>query len=400
MATDRDDPLRAARHLDGPEVTDLLAAATQAAGGSLESATLRSVHQRAGRSVSHVFATSIRVGEQVREALLVAHVDARPLPAGAFELTSAGDRVAVWRFPHDPFLPGLPSAIDPRRVRELLDRLGAVGGRVTLFTRAYRPSRRAVVEVTIDGDLAQGRILYLKVLAGRRAEELAAIHRHLASDLPVPAVIGVASDQGILAMEALGGHTLRTALVHGHPLPDPGELVELSDRFAATRLSSRRDPRAFADPRRHVAPLARLLPDLRSKLENLAARAAVVNGPVAAVHGDLHDGQLLLTGQAITGLLDVDGSGPGLVAQDAGNLVAHVQAVGEVWPEVRARAETYAAALAEAYRPRVGAAALASATAGAWLGLATGPHRAQDRDWETATRSRVARAEQELRAGG
>lgn len=399
MAADRVDPLRAARRLEGPEVQELLAAATEAAGGVLESATRRSVHQRSGRSVSHVFAASIRVGDQIRDALLVAHVDARPLPDGAFELVSGGDRVAVWRFPHDPFLPGLPSAIAPRRVRELLDRLGAADGRLQLFTRAYRPSRRAVVEVTIEGDGARGRILYLKVLAGQRAEELATIHRHLATRLPVPAVIGVAPEQGILAMEALGGHTLRTALVQGHALVDPEELVELSDRFAATELPSRRDPRGFADPGRHVEPLARLLPDLRPELEHIADRAAAIDGPVVPVHGDLHDGQLLLTGSAVTGLLDVDGSGPGLIAQDAGNLIAHVQAVGEVWPEVRDRVEEYAALLADAYRTRVGTVAVARATAGAWLGLATGPHRAQDRDWEAATRSRVARARRELGAG-
>ena len=392
------DPLRAARHLVEPDVQELLATATEAAGGVLEHALLRSVHNRSGRSLSHVYGASIRVDEEVRDVLLVAHVDARPLPDGAFELTSGEDRVAVWRFPHDPFLPGLASAIDEARVRELLDRLGAPPGRVRLLTRAYRPSRRAVVEVTIQGDAGTGRVFYLKVLAGDRAQEIATIHRQLIPTVPVPGVVGVAGEQGIVALEALGGDTLRTTLVQGRALPDPGGLVELSERFAASGLSTRRDPRAFADPVRHVDPLAVLVPDQRDRLERVAAAAADIDQPLVAVHGDLHDGQLLLTDGAITGLLDVDGSGRGWLAQDAGNLIAHVQAVGEVWPEVADRVETFAAAIADAYRPIVGPDVLARATSGAWLGLATGPHRAQDAGWQTLTRDRIARAERELPA--
>lgn len=397
-ATPTPDPMRAARHLVAPDVQELLATATEAAGGVLEQATLRSVHDRAGRSVSHVYAASIRVGDEVRDVLLVAHVDARPLPDGAFELRSGDDRVAVWRFPHDPFLPGLASAIDEQRVRELLDRLGGPPGRVRLLTRAYRPSRRAVVEVTIEGDAGTGRVLYLKVLAGDRAQEIAAIHRQLAPTLPVPGIVGVAGDQGIVALEALAGDTLRSALVEGRALPDPAALVELSERFAASGLTTRRDPRAFADAGRHVEPLAALVPDQRGRLERVATAAADIDQPLVAVHGDLHDGQLLLSGGPITGLLDVDGSGQGWLAQDAGNLIAHVQAVGEVWPEATERVEAFAASVAEAYRPLIGSDPLARATAGAWLGLATGPYRAQDAGWPDLTRARIARAERELPA--
>ena len=392
------DPLRGARHLVEPDVQEILQTATEAAGGVLEHAVLRSVHDRAGRSLSHVYAASVRVGEVVRDVLLVAHVDARPLPDGAFELTSGEDRVGVWRFPHDPFLAGLPSAIDEERVRELLDRLGASPGRVHIRTRAYRPSRRAVIEVTIHGESGTGRVLYLKVLAGDRAQEIAEIHRRLASMVPVPRIVGVAGDQGIVALEALGGDTLRTVLVEGHALPDPAELVELSERFAGTELSTRRDPRAFADPSRHVDPLAELVADQRDRLERIAGAAASIDEPLVAVHGDLHDGQLLVTDGSVTGLLDVDGSGRGWLAQDAGNLIAHVQAVGEVWPQVAVRAETFAASIADAYRPVVGPDALARATAGAWLGLATGPYRAQDTGWADLTRARIARAERQLPA--
>lgn len=326
----------------------------------------------------------------------MAHLDERGFPPGSFVLTRAGVDVAVWRFPHDPYLPGLPSAVHPARVRELLDGLAGPPGNVGLRTRAYRPSRRAVVEVTLDTGGQAGRILYLKVLAGERATELADLHRQLVDHVPVPRVIGVARAQGILALEALAGPTLRTALVEGGSLPAPGSLVELSQRFAASGLVGRREPRRFADPTRHVELLARLAPDRAEAIRGVASDAAAVEGPVVPVHGDLHDGQLLLAGELVTGLLDVDGTGSGLLAQDAGNLVAHIAVIGELWPDVGERVESYAADVADAYRAVVGAAALASATAGAWLALASGPHRAQDADWPATTRQRIDRAVAEL----
>ena len=387
------DPLAAARHLEGPGAHEVLRAAASAAGATLREARLRSVHHRARRSISHVYAATLETDGQAREVLLVAHVDAKPLPEAAFVLEQDGDRIAVWRFPNDPFLPGLPSAVHFGRVRELLDAVNGPPGTVGLRTRAYRPTRRAVVEVTVtDPGSSAGRVLYLKVLAGRRAEELAEMHRQLVATVPVPKVIGVAAGQGIIALEALAGATLREALLAGASLPDPGALVELSQRFAASGLTGRRDPVAFADPARHLDFLTAVVPAAAPDLRRIAAEVVTLDSPLVPVHGDLHDGQLLLTDGVVTGVLDVDGSGPGHLASDAGNLVAHLEVIGHVWPEVARAAGAYAAAVAEAYRPAVGDRPLALGTAAAWIALATGPHRAQDPDWRTETEVRVAKA--------
>lgn len=388
-----------AQHLEDPDsVAELLTVAVAHAGAELRSTRLRSIHARAGRSLSHVYEAVLFDGEREREVLLVAHADRRRLPEGAFELEHDGDRVAVWRFPNDPFLPGLPSALDPQRVAELLARLGGPVGAVELHTRAYRPSRRAVVEVTVRTEDLHGRILYLKVLTGSRADELADVHRELIAHLPVPRVIGVAGEQGILAIEALEGRTLRAALVEGDRLPEPAQLVELSKRAAEHTVDTGRDPRAFADPTRHVDLLIGLVPDLADRIREVAEAAASLDGERVGVHGDLHDGQLLLQGGEVTGVLDVDGAGQGLLAQDAGNLIAHVEVVGHLWPEVAQRCRDYATALRDAYRSVVAADELAVAKAGAWLGLATGPHRAQEPRWEQATRTRIGMAVTSLRA--
>jgi hypothetical protein len=375
----------------------LLSAATRAAGARLLTSRVRSIHQRPQRSRSVVYEAVLEVEGQRSQVLLVSHVDLRGYPERAFVLAADGLEVAVWRFPFDPYLPGLPPAISPVRVRELLDQLGAAPGAVTLRTRAYRPTRRAVVEVRIDGPVS-GRVLYVKVLPLARARSVARRHRQLATaGLPVPRLVGLAEHQGIVAIEALGGPTLTEALRTGAPLPAPAALVELSQRFAVSEVRGSRDPRAFADPLRHVTLLSELLPHRGDEIAELAQAASEVDAALVGVHGDLHPGQLLLGPDGeVTGVLDVDGAGQGYLAHDAGNLLAHLRATGELHPSSRAGTLAYASQLEAAYTEVVGAEPLARATAAAWLGLATSAHRAQEPSWREQVEQRIDRAAQLL----
>lgn len=372
---------------------DLLAAAARAAGAQLRSSRLRSVHHRPGRSRSVLFDATLAIGDSEREVVLVTHTDVRGLPQDALVLADGDAKVAVWRFPNDPYLPGLPSALSPERVRELLDRLDGPPGSIRLRTRAYRPTRRAVIEVEVHGEVA-GRILYLKVLPERRARSVARRHRSLlAAGLPVPGLIGLAEPQGIVALEALGGPTLGQALSMDAPLPDPAAFLDLAERFATSGVDGSRDPRAFADPVRHLALLAGLLPDRATEIASLAEEAAAVSGPLVGVHGDLHAGQLLLGPDGgITGVLDVDGAGQGYLAHDAGNLLAHLEAFGNLSPAICDRAHAYADRLRDAYAEVVDPVMLDRAAAASWIGLATGAHRAQEPGWRDQLSQRLDRA--------
>jgi hypothetical protein len=376
------------------ELRALLERACDRQGTPLLGHRLRSVHRRGRRSSSHVYEARVWDGRRIREVLLVVHVDRRWVPRAAHTLPWADGRVAVWRYPHDPYLPGLPAALEPARAQRLLDPEIAGRGAPRLRTRAYRPARRAVVEVRgSDGEPAP--LLFLKVLSTRRAERLAATHRHLGHHVPVPAVVGTPR-RGVLALEALAGRTLREALIAGTAVPDPGELVEISQRLATSGLVSERSPGAFADPGRHVALLCELAPRHEAVIRRVADAAGRVDGARVPVHGDLHAGQLLVGASGITGLLDVDGAGTGLMAQDAGTLVAYLRALGGHHPAAVDRLEAYADAVAGRYRPVVGRDALARATAGGWLALATGPFRAQEPRWPERTRLLVERAAESL----
>jgi len=380
--------------LTAAEERVVLAEATRAAGARLTESAVRSIHHRPGRSRSVLHDATIETPDGPREVLLVTHTDARGFPDGAFVLAQGDRRVAVWRFPYDPYLPGLPSAVSASRVRELLDGLGGVPGTVRLRTPVYRPTRRAVVEVRVEGLEAAGRILYLKVLPTGRARSVARHHRQLvAAGLPVPVLIGVAEHQGIVALEALAGATLGDALRAGARVPSVGELVSMSQRFATSGVSASRDPRAFADPLRHVPLLSEVLPERRSEIADLAEAASEVSGPLVGVHGDLHPGQLLVDAEGrLSGVIDVDGAGQGFPAHDAGNLVAHLEALGDLQPAVGDRVRVYAAEVADAYREVVGEVPLARAMAASWIGLATGSYRRQGSGWREETGRRLDRA--------
>ncbi len=371
----------------------LLSTATRAAGGRLISTEIRNVHHRPARSRSVMHEAVLAVDDQRLEVLLVTHVDVRGYPEGAFVLSAGDLEVGVWRFPFDPYLPGLPSAISPERVRELLDQLGAAPGVVTLRTRAYRPTRRAVIEVRVQGPVS-GRVLYLKVLPAPRARSVARRHRQLtAAGLPVPGLVGLAEQQGIIAIEALAGPTIAEALRAGAPLPAPDALLALSQRFASSGVQGSRDPRAFADPVRHVALLSDLLPARAEEIAEVAAAAADLEAPLVGVHGDLHPGQLLLgTDGRITGVLDVDGAGQGYLAHDAGNLIAHLEATGVLDPRITGMAHRYAREVQDAYAEVVGIDPLARAIAASWIGLATSAHRAQEPTWRQQLERRLDRA--------
>ncbi len=369
----------------------------------------RSVHSHGGSSRSVVFEVDVEPraedgdgsAQRGRTVLVVAHSSASRVPSGdrAARFTHLGARVHVWPFPHDPYMPGLATAVNRRDAGALLASLGlGDGGLATLRTRAYRPTRRAVVAVRPDARSAPA--LYRKVLGGRtaarvveRAEALATTHDHLARHLPVPPVLSRDLSAGLVDLGALPGETLRSLLRAGRTLPPAEEVAELVRRLVAVpRFAHEADPARYADVTRHVTTLRQLLPERSQDLAAIAAAVADIGGPVGMLHGDLHDGQLLVEDGHLTGMLDVDGVGSGPIALDIGRLVANVEVAQDHGPDGARVAPGYARALEHALTDLAPAPDVAAAAAAAWIGLATGPHRVQSSRWRERTHQRIDRA--------
>jgi hypothetical protein len=113
------------------------------------------------------------------------------------------------------------------------------------------------------------------------------------------------------------------------------------------------------------------------------------------VHGDLYESQLLVDRGRVCGLLDIDTVGSGYRIDDVANFCAHLSVLAQVSDRPRP-IKRYGAVLlahAEAHHDR---AELRRRIAAGIVGLATGPFRVLERDWELGTVRRLDLASQWL----
>jgi len=319
---------------------------------------------------------------------LVAMV-APTLPQDATIIEGGDTRVAIWRLPHDPFLPGLVPAVDETAVRGLLDRFGVAPGDRSIAMRSYRACRRAVVEARVGGQR-----IFLKVVRPSTAERLHELHTAFSESVPVPPTFGWSHD-GIVALGALPGRTLAAQLEdENSPLPDPAHVVELCDIVGGVRLAAPRLVTIDKAVAHHVRVLTALIPEYEQRLSRLAEVAGTLAvHPTRTVHGDLHPGQLL-TDERVVGLLDVDRAGLGSVEDDYAMLLGHLRVHASLIDRhLQGRALAFVERLRAAFLERSDTRDLTVREAVVVLGLATAPFRMLHPAWEAMTVERVGLAE-------
>lgn len=287
-------------------------------------ARVDAAHHRPGAGVSVVVEL---VGEG-RSVFLGASTQRLPDGIAPFVVEADGDRISVWIHPMDPLLPGLASASVPGEVER---RWG--GGRpvTELETLVYRPLRRAVLRATLGG----GEQLYLKVLRDGAAA-LAARHHELAeAGVPVPDVLDASRDE-VLVLRRARGDSLAAVLAAGGGF-EPARLLETLDRLPDSLLGQRRRASwservgAYAQGARVAAP------ELSTRIDAVAtgverALARLDPGPLVPVHGDLYEANVFVEHGAVSGVLDLDGVGPGHRVDDLACLIAHLAVLPELDP--------------------------------------------------------------------
>ncbi len=304
------------------------------------------------------------------------------LPDGTLHLDDGRRAVAVWRFPFDPDLPGLAKANDETAMAELLSDLGLGGGPVRCIVRAYRPRRRAVIEVRGP----KGRV-FVKVLRPKRVEQLHQRHRLLvANDVPAPHSLGW-TDDGLLVLQSLPGPTLRDAIFRNAPVPPGAAILAMLDRLPEQLIDSPWRSSWLERVDHYADVAAAIVPEHAQRVLALAAtiRAEAGVGPTVPVHGDFYEAQLIVDGPSITGLLDVDGAGPGDRLDDLGCLLGHLSVLAAGDPERSARINEVGAEYLASFDLKYSPADLRYRTAAVVVSLLSGPHRVQDPNWEAAT---------------
>jgi aminoglycoside phosphotransferase len=380
--------------LTGVDAAGVLDAAVATDGGRVVSWRARDVTHQPGRAVTASYEAKVRWadGRATTELLAAATGD---LPDGVLHLDDGTDRVAVWRYPHDPGLPGLPAANDPAAVAALLHDFGLSDAAIRLRVRGYRPRRRAVIEAVGS----HGR-LFIKAVRPDRVEALHRRHRLLvAAGIPAPASLGWTSD-GLLVLQALPGRTLREAIGTAAP-PSGQDIVAMLDRLPVELADGHRH-RSWLDRVVHYAAVVgAALPDQAERADGVARAIAAEagTGPTVAVHGDFYESQLLVDGGRICGVLDVDAARLGDRLDDLGCLIGHLSVLAQLDRRRAAAINRLGARYLAIFERTVDPADLRYRAAAVAISLATGPHRVQDARWPATTRRLIALAEQWLHSG-
>ena len=265
------------------------------------------------------------------------------LPATAAETlrtTLAGTPLSLWLHPHDPLLSALPWALSPADVaRDVFGLPADQNAGIALHLAAYRPLRRAVVRATSGSSTA-----YLKILPPGQSGGLRRRHQLLAGTAVPAAEVTALRDaadpraHGAVVLSALDGEPLLRGLRTGNHGLAPEDLTALLDLLPDAVLALKPRPAWATRARAYGMAAAAALPSEAARIEVLARRIELLvrgldPGPVVPVHGDFYEGNLLVSGGRISGLLDLDGMGPGHRVDDLACFFGHLAVLAELSPD-------------------------------------------------------------------
>lgn len=383
-----DDPLLpAAVHLTGEFADDALRPAVEHAGGSLLTFRCTQVHYRPGHDLIARYRAEIDWGNGTpRQETLYVGTTRHGAPPGTIPVTATfhDDELAagVWRWPFDPGLPAL-ERLARTTSQVLADHGVATSEPPRTSVAAYRPTERAVLRID-----AGDRVWFAKLVRPDEAADLVRRHELLmTSGLPVPELVAHDVDKGLVIMDELRGPTLRDLVksdASTWPAPDTiAGLVRRIGTVDAHDLTAMR--RRLRDGPHHTALLASVLPEERDRLARLDERLQQALDEASErepmfVHGDLHERQLIVDGDHIVGLLDIDECGVGDPADDVAVPVAHLRYRALTAPNA-ARIHRYADDLVAATSDVIPSTTAAVVSAAVLAGLATSSFRAQADDW-------------------
>lgn len=349
-----------------------------------------------GRAVVVQYSTRVSArGQEPRAETFVASTG-QIVPSETSIVSADGTAVAIWRASADPFLPGLRSVSSPDLAGRLLEQLGIDATEVTLRRRAYRPGRRAVVEVRTPSER-----VFAKVVRPNRVADLQRAHTSLASRAPIPASLGWSKASGIAMLQGLTGRSLTEAVSNGEDsLPSVADLLDLLDPLQHADGGDRKRPSLVQRVAGHADFIATIIPELSIRAHRLAQSIEEMATPETkrTIHGDFHASQIMVNRTTVTGLVDIDTVGSGEHTDDMANFLAHLDALASAKPSFADRTKSFGADITRGFDATTDPRQLRLRVAAALLGYAGGPFRVQEQEWRAATEARVGQAEDWLAA--
>lgn len=236
----------------------------------------------------------------------------------------------LFRYPDDPYLPGLPRVSSAIEAHEILTQYVKLHPHhVDVEAIRYLPGIHAVLRHTIRWKRGRA-VLFARVLPPAKVQQwLGAVKLVKRSGFLLPWMAGSWLEGGVIWVAGVPGQSLRELIRQGTP-PDPELILD----GVAPLWSASVPPEAG-----HVMDLAgafqgtyglfqQVLPE--GEARRLLYQVTAVLGPFAeawrpagVAHNDFHDDQLVLTPSGRLALVDFEEAGPGDPLLDVGTFLAH-----------------------------------------------------------------------------
>ena len=252
-----------------------------------------------------------------------------------FAIELAPDKPAnVFRYPDDPYLPGLSHAASALEAHQLLPQYVRLHPhRLHVEAVRYRPATRAVLRHTAHWRRQSGGqvTLFVRVMRPASVDRLlAAADLAERSGFVIPRLAGCWPEGGVVWLARAPGETVRTLIRNGEA-PEPHLLLDGLARLweASAPQGAGRALDVGAAFRWNQRLLTQVLRDeetrerLRSVADSLRPFAESWR-PSALAHNDFYDDQLVLTPKGSLALVDFEETGPGDPLLDVGNMLAHL----------------------------------------------------------------------------
>lgn len=251
-----------------------------------------------------------------------------------FELRAGRDD-QLFRYPHDPHLPGLEHVASATVAHEVLPRhVSLHPQRLHVEMVRYRPTRKAVLRhiVRFRRPHVDDVTLYVRVVppdempgllaAGELAERSAFV---------LPRLVGCWPESGVAWLANVPGETVGALIREGAP-PEPEQVFDaIEPLWSATDHGNAGSP---LDLLAHFEWTERLLAGLLRDSGKEDALLPVISElrpfveawrPTSLAHNDFYGDQLILAPSGRLALVDFEEVGPGEPLIDAGNMLAHLR---------------------------------------------------------------------------
>jgi hypothetical protein len=248
---------------------------------------------------------------------------------------SAGKAARAFRFPDDPYLPGLPRAASAVEAQQLLSEYASLSPyRLKVETVRYRPGTRAVLRYT--GTWKSRRVGTMRLFA--RVMPPASLSRFMsamelagASGFAIPCVVAQWEQGGVVLLPEVRGDNVRELISTGTP-PEPSRVLDCLEKLWGSgfepgqgcslnliggyRLA--KDVLSMLPANESYRPL---LHRISESLDPFVSNW----GPSALAHNDFYDDQMILTPEGQLALVDYEEIGPGDPMLDVANMLAHLR---------------------------------------------------------------------------